>query len=782
MGNVPKAATAAQTPHLPPPPLGEAYRVRFIDGQAYCTTGTFPESAPSAELPHLAGIPAIILDCDLADYLLAPRPINERTKQATEAVKAKLHSLPDTDLDALINELAAYALQWCRSLVGTGPTFAIASGYGVHFYFHLATPARGFSIPAARAYNATLVERINGAVGFTLADPQSKDCGTRILRIPGTNNKKNPNLPRKVRILWAEPEARITLPPMPAAPAPFPSAPPPPAPKQPAPPGTVDPFATVFEANEEKAKLLVNQMMNECPFFVWAIDNPTKLSRESWRGAALNIAALAGEVGRKAFHVFSSLDPDRYDPAVTDRLYTDSLKSAASHGPMTYQKLLSNGDWGGTPPENVKAPAALRYSAKHTTAPGVVTDKHGKPLKTQGNLRKILRHHKDFGGGTLKFNEMKAGIEWEGMPITDAFFGQVLEQIEDETGVSFGRGAVFECVKDIAFERSYHPVKAYLQGLKWDGQSRLDMLLVDVLGVEPNALHKAFITGFLVSAVARVLGSDPNGVKVDSCLVLKGEQGIRKSSFFRELACGFFTDTPIDLRNKDAFLALRAAWIVEWGEFEHTLAKNEIAAVKAFLTSQVDSYRPPFGREQVTIPRRCVIVGTTNEDHFLFDPTGSRRFWIIDCPGNIDIAALRSIRDQLWAEAVSLCQSGAQHWLDSAMEQQRAEVASAYQIEEPWFKLVNDWIGAQDNVAIEDILREVIQKEPKDWKRADYQAIGAILRTLGFHRYRIALNNKRAYRYAKRGAGVAAVDAGTLPEYPNPAPPGNVVAFPGMKR
>ena len=198
-----------------------------------------------------------------------------------------------------------------------------------------------------------------------------------------------------------------------------------------------------------------------------------------------------------------------------------------------------------------------------------------------------------------------------------------------------------------------------------------------------------------------------------------------------------------------------------------------MAAVKSFMTSQVDSYRPPYGREQIEIPRRCVIVGTTNEDHFLFDPTGDRRFWVIEVKGSINTDALKGIRDQLWAEAVALHLAGTRFHLTPEQDAARADANTAYRVEEPWFALVSTWAENKGDVSIEECLRECVQKEPKDWKKPDYQIIGAILRTLGFHRYRREVDRKRFYRFRKVGA----------PQWAGPgseaARPSNVVSFPG---
>jgi predicted P-loop ATPase len=171
-----------------------------------------------------------------------------------------------------------------------------------------------------------------------------------------------------------------------------------------------------------------------------------------------------------------------------------------------------------------------------------------------------------------------------------------------------------------------------------------------------------------------------------------------------------------------------------------------------------------------------VIVGTTNEDHFLFDPTGDRRFWVIDVGHNrIDTERLREIRDQVWAEAVTAHLAGEPIYLGPDLDAARAEANTAYRVEEPWFALISQWVEAKGDkgadVGIEECLRECVQKEAKDWKRSDYQVIGSILRNLGFHRYRVHVGGRRFYRFRKVGAR----------EWGGPAPEvSNVITFPGF--
>jgi len=99
--------------------------------------------------------------------------------------------------------------------------------------------------------------------------------------------------------------------------------------------------------------------------------------------------------------------------------------------------------------------------------------------------------------------------------------------------------------------------------------------------------------------------------------------------FFSVLGGEWFTDSPVDMENKDGMLLLGKTWIVKLAELGSMARARNHTAVKAFISRQVDAYRPPYGRVTVEVPRTSVFVGTTNEDEFLTDATGNRRYWPI---------------------------------------------------------------------------------------------------------------------------------------------------------
>ncbi len=206
---------------------------------------------------------------------------------------------------------------------------------------------------------------------------------------------------------------------------------------------------------------------------------------------------------------------------------------------------------------------------------------------------------------------------------------------------------VAEAVEVLARVHSFHPVRKWLRTLRWDGTPRIDHWMDDYLGIQRTEYTVRVSAWFLIGMIARVMQP---GVKFDYCLVLEGIQGRGKSSTLSILGGEWFGDTDIDLHNKDSMAALQGKWLYEFPELG-SLARTESLKQKSFLSRQVDEYRPVYGRRQIKVPRQTVFSGSTNEWEWNKDPTGGRRFWPVEV-GDIDLAGLAGVRDQLFAEAL----------------------------------------------------------------------------------------------------------------------------------
>lgn len=221
----------------------------------------------------------------------------------------------------------------------------------------------------------------------------------------------------------------------------------------------------------------------------------------------------------------------------------------------------------------------------------------------------------------------------------------------------------------VIIENVISPVRHYLEGLEarvaWSPETHVSKLprlfqvyfgtkeVDDAPGADPKYLA-AVAKKFMISAVARALKP---GCKVDSMLVLEGAQGAGKSSAARVLAgFDYFSDNLPAMGTKDASDHIRGKWIIEVGELS-AMQKSEVESTKAFISRQEEKFRPAYNRKEITYKRRCVFIGTTNQDAYLRDETGNRRFWPVRVE-TIDLTRLKRDRDMLWAEAVYLYRNG----------------------------------------------------------------------------------------------------------------------------
>jgi putative DNA primase/helicase len=244
-------------------------------------------------------------------------------------------------------------------------------------------------------------------------------------------------------------------------------------------------------------------------------------------------------------------------------------------------------------------------------------------------------------------------------PWTPADVAHVQFHIQRTWTHQAARRDVEDAMTAIAACRRFHPVRDWLATLEWDNYPRLDFWLSNAFGAPDDAYHGALGAHFLVAAVRRV--RQP-GVKFDHMPILEGPQGLGKSRAVRALFGGeWFTDSlPAALESRDAALGLQGAWCVEFAEIEQII-RTEVEVIKAFLSRPVDRFRAPYGRAFLSYPRQSVMLGTTNDNDYLRDATGSRRFWPVRCK-RADVAWIEANRAQIWAEAAAREEFGEGIW------------------------------------------------------------------------------------------------------------------------
>jgi predicted P-loop ATPase len=160
------------------------------------------------------------------------------------------------------------------------------------------------------------------------------------------------------------------------------------------------------------------------------------------------------------------------------------------------------------------------------------------------------------------------------------------------------------------------------------------------------------------------------------------------------------------------------------------MSKAETTTLKAFITRTTERYRPSYGRKEVIQPRQCVFIGTTNDECYLKDATGGRRFWPVKV-GAIDLEALAVDRDQLFAEAVHLFKAGARWWPDKDFEAAHIKPEQEARFEaDPWLEAIEVFLEDRERVTVSKVAKEALAIETARIGTADARRIKSVLTSL----------------------------------------------------
>lgn len=311
----------------------------------------------------------------------------------------------------------------------------------------------------------------------------------------------------------------------------------------------------------------------------------------------------------------------------------------------------------------------------------------------------------------------------------------------------------------VAQDNPFHPVRDYLESLQWDGTPRLRAWLETYMGAKPVAddeeqaqRYRRYVslvgTKWMVAAVARVMRPP---CKADCVLILEGRQGVGKSTALAILGGSWFTDTHFALGEKDGYQQMQGAWICELAELD-AFNKAESTRAKQFFASEEDRYRPAYGRRVQSFARQCVFAGTTNQDGYLKDPTGNRRYWPVFCHAP-DMEALRQARDQLWAEAVQLYRLGEKWWVEDHDKPLFEAEQEARFMGDAWEEVIATWLsstgGAGSYHTTSDIMKGALHMDSHQMKPPEQTRVGQIMARLGWKRVRRSVLGRRPWVYER---------------------------------
>jgi hypothetical protein len=386
---------------------------------------------------------------------------------------------------------------------------------------------------------------------------------------------------------------------------------------------------------------------------------------------------------------------------------------------------------------------AIEEARKDVSLGFARSDKDNKILATRANFTQALVHL----GRKIVFNSFTAQVELDGKAIDDNSALVMRIDFEETVGFHLQEKRFLDLLNDHAQAHAYHPVQDYLAGLEWDGVKRIDRFFTDQCGAPDDAYTKAVSRLFFLAAVTRI---NKPGCKFDELPTFEGQQGINKSSLFRKLAVKeeWFTDSMVLTGDiKVGVEQTLGKWIVEIAELR---GKGRVAAVKAWLSFQVDRVRLAYQKQPAEFPRQWIAVGTTNVKDYLSDPTGDRRFW----PIPVEYCNLDFDVHQLWAEAMvgfradESIRLPKELWADAAAVQASrqefdlltGEIEYHLQdVPEPICRNLFEWLGYTQPVPQKEVTR-----------------VGKLMQKLGYDRkqYTSQVTGKKEYHYVHPGSPI----------------------------
>lgn len=357
------------------------------------------------------------------------------------------------------------------------------------------------------------------------------------------------------------------------------------------------------------------------------------------------------------------------------------------------------------------------------------------------NIELILTHEPALQG--LRWNAMSMHPEWRAGPLRNAHPDTLDTALVNWLSASdyrlnVSRPDAAANLYLVSRRNPYEPVVEFLRSLKWDGTARAHRLLTHYFVMNDGNRNylETISSKFLIGAVARALRP---GCQMDTTLLLadNGVGGQGKTRFVRILGGEWYgtLESGID---KDALQKVTGKWFVELAEMG-SAKRTDRERMRGFLTDTVDRFRPPYGRIVQEFPRRCVFVGTSNDETPIHDPYGKRRYWPVRILEELRQDELERDREQLFAEAVTYFDAGEQWWLDKEEETVANEERATMVETDAFLETVVEHIQSlppeqrQPTLSIPEFLRTKLHMLPDEIMK--YQkAAGLALRQAGWER------------------------------------------------
>jgi predicted P-loop ATPase len=385
-----------------------------------------------------------------------------------------------------------------------------------------------------------------------------------------------------------------------------------------------------------------------------------------------------------------------------------------------------------------------------------------KIMATVENLEKVLMQP-GLCGHRIKFDEFRDEImfaplrekEPQWRPFKDEDYTMLRIELGLRGFAPISKEIIRDVVHRVAGLNNFDSAIEWGSRLKWDGTERIHNFLHAYFGAEDNAYTRSVSVYMMTAMAGRLLHP---GCKADMVPVLVGAQGIGKSWGVHELVPANDFVEEVNLLERDADLArrMKGKLVIEIGELRG-LHSRDMESIKEFITRQHESWVPKYQEFAKKYPRRCIFIGTTNQQEFLADTTGNRRWLPVVC-GKVDVQAIKRDREQLWAEGIHFYDLiGGIAW-NGAQTLAEAEHDN-YRMTDTWADEIERWLHEEDepegtspasrgNIRVADILQKALHFDLKNARRSDEMRVASILREMGYKKLDTRIDGKKTKAWA----------------------------------
>lgn len=498
--------------------------------------------------------------------------------------------------------------------------------------------------------------------------------------------------------------------------------------------------------------------------------------RDEWIRVGMSLKAGLGETGLELWDQWSQ-GSHKYEPGDCGRRWKTLRPSSVSLGTLIWRAQEDNPkpkqdsvyvyEYAFAPPAELPDPATLDIELTPEERKAATEDDDDEPRRKL--LSERITEDLTKWGYVLTMCELDDSIEVNGVRLNDNITAQMHMRARDKRyGGRDGTPltALDDQVRVLAMNASYHPVKDYLERQRWDGNDHFAAFVAHLKDKHAPIVYEdstkktvvaAFFWRWLIGAVAKVYGRGAIRPQ-NPMLVLSGAQNMGKSTLAAWLCAlpDMFIESSINPDSNDHLRYLVTKWIWEVSELGATTRRSDREALKAFLTRQEATFRKPYDHHPTIKPALASFIGTVNpmNSGFLDDPTGSRRFLVVDL-AHIDHGYAKTVdRDQLWAQVVAAYQADPQAWRLSPEEQEKRDGINAEnEVERPYEGIIarifdidpirtDWWMPTSEIVDAVRTYGDAVFDETRH-----HGVLGSTLRGFGLERKQARVNGERVWGY-----------------------------------